>query len=170
MKKVIKGKTYNTETAKVIANCGYGFKAEGEHFTRETLYIKKDGSLFIHHEDQNGEHIRTTDYIEAVCWIYGNFSFRIIEEWNESTKYDFFWSEEMTNELKVATGNNPHGCEVGTVVRYSPNWRTKSEENCRMIITENHFGSEDRCKVQHLVHQNTFGHTEVVDYKMIQEV
>lgn len=48
MKKTIKGKTYNTETAKELACWTNTLRSRDfDHYT-ETLYQREDGSLFIH--------------------------------------------------------------------------------------------------------------------------
>lgn len=49
MKKIIDGKTYNTETAKMLGMYQTpGLMFDDYHFCRETLYITKKGTYFIH--------------------------------------------------------------------------------------------------------------------------
>ena len=47
MKKIIKGKKYDTETAKPVGSTSYSYPGDFQHWT-ETLYLKKTDELFIH--------------------------------------------------------------------------------------------------------------------------
>lgn len=48
MKKIINGKTYNTDTAKKIAVKEYGDSTKDLFYSERSLYQKKDGEYFIH--------------------------------------------------------------------------------------------------------------------------
>lgn len=48
MKKIINGKMYNTETAKLIGEWGNGYNRIDFHWTEEDLYKKKNGEYFLH--------------------------------------------------------------------------------------------------------------------------
>lgn len=47
MKKIIKGKKYDTGTAKEVGSVSYSYPGNFEHWS-ETLYLKKTGEFFIH--------------------------------------------------------------------------------------------------------------------------
>ena len=83
MRKVIKGKLYDTETAQMVAEWSYGYPRDFE-YTSETLYRKRTGEYFLHGEGgprspyaqtigQNqwsgGEAIRPLAYGEAKAWM-----------------------------------------------------------------------------------------------------
>ena len=48
MKKIIKHKVYNTETAKAVAFYHNGFKWGYSYHVSETLYRKRTGEFFLH--------------------------------------------------------------------------------------------------------------------------
>jgi hypothetical protein len=83
MRKVIKGKLYDTETAQLIATWHDGYPSDFR-YTREALYRKRTGEYFLHGEGgamspyakscgQNqwmgGEVIRPLAYGEARMWM-----------------------------------------------------------------------------------------------------
>ena len=47
MKKIINGKMYNTETAKLIASCDNGLGCHELYYVCEELYKKKTGEFFL---------------------------------------------------------------------------------------------------------------------------
>ena len=47
MKKIINGKTYNTETATKLAGWGNGYSCSDFNYCRERLYRTKKGAYFI---------------------------------------------------------------------------------------------------------------------------
>ena len=47
MKKIIKGKKYDTETAKLVGSASYSYPGDFQHWV-ETLYLKKTGEFFLH--------------------------------------------------------------------------------------------------------------------------
>ena len=49
MKKIIKGKKYNTETATCVGTFQYSYLGDF-YYLRETLYRKKSGDYFLHGE------------------------------------------------------------------------------------------------------------------------
>ena len=49
MKKIIKGRLYNTETAKYVANYSWGGPSDFHHVD-EDLYRKQTGEFFLHGE------------------------------------------------------------------------------------------------------------------------
>ena len=59
MKKVIKGKMYNTETATEIG--GTGGNIHNFYATRETLFVTKKGNYFLHGESSAGGKYGTSD-------------------------------------------------------------------------------------------------------------
>tara|TARA_R110002074_G_scaffold267046_1_gene439314 strand:- start:66 stop:371 length:306 start_codon:yes stop_codon:yes gene_type:complete len=69
MKKVINGKMYNTETAKLIETHTYKYPSDFEWF-KESLYQKKTGEFFI-----DGEGGGLSKYAEEGAtggWSYGS--------------------------------------------------------------------------------------------------
>lgn len=85
MKRIIKGKTYNTETAEVVARGHTGAQVQDIHRKHEELYITPKGNYFIH--DEFGNIIIVNDdlslngnpYISSV-----NNVIEWLEEWNVS--------------------------------------------------------------------------------------
>ena len=49
MKKIINGKMYNTETARVVGGTGYGCPSDLDYW-KEELYRKKTGEFFLYGE------------------------------------------------------------------------------------------------------------------------
>ena len=47
MKKIINGRLYNTETAKLVSSTDYGYPGNFAYWA-ESLYLKKTGEFFIH--------------------------------------------------------------------------------------------------------------------------
>ena len=83
MRKVIKGKLYDTDKAVMVAECSEGYPRDFS-YTHETLYRKRTGEYFLHGEGgpmsayaqscgQNqwmgGEVIRPFAYGEAKAWM-----------------------------------------------------------------------------------------------------
>lgn len=48
MKKIINGKMYNTETAKVVGSWSNNYSYRDFSYCEETLYLKKTGEYFLH--------------------------------------------------------------------------------------------------------------------------
>lgn len=82
MKKVIKGKLYDTSTAKAVGGISYGYQSDF-HYYSETLYRKKSGEYFLHGEGGaasryakscglnewcGGEEIKPLTYAQAAAW------------------------------------------------------------------------------------------------------
>lgn len=82
MKKIIKGKLYDTETAKEVAKAEHGFPGDIDRLV-ETLYRKRTGEFFLHakggpatwaakrfgkHDRMAGEEIVPMTYDEASKW------------------------------------------------------------------------------------------------------
>lgn len=82
MRKVIKGKLYDTETAQLVAEWSDGYPRDFDYLS-ETLYRKRTGEYFIHGEGgpmsryaepcgqnqwQSGEQIVPTSYEQARTW------------------------------------------------------------------------------------------------------
>lgn len=83
MKKVIRGRLYDTETAKKIGSTSGGAKSSRDfHYWKETLYRKRTGEYFLYccggalskygvwhgREGATGEHIKLLCYDEAKEW------------------------------------------------------------------------------------------------------
>lgn len=82
MKKIINGKLYQTDKAKMVGSWDNGYYTNDFRFSEETLYIKKTGEYFLHCEggalspyaekigDNTGygEEIRPMSYDEAREW------------------------------------------------------------------------------------------------------
>lgn len=83
MKKVIRGRVYDTETAQEIGSTsGGGENSRDFHYWEETLYKKKTGEYFLHcfggamsqygvwhgNSGGSGEHIKPLSYEEAKDW------------------------------------------------------------------------------------------------------
>jgi hypothetical protein len=47
MKKIINGRLYDTETAKLVGSASYSYPGDFQHWS-EDLYLKKTGEFFIH--------------------------------------------------------------------------------------------------------------------------
>lgn len=86
MKKIIRGKKYDTETAELIGEYQYSYPRDF-HYCREELYRKRTGEFFLHGEGgplskysesvgQNewsgGEEIIPIDLIDAKNWVEEN--------------------------------------------------------------------------------------------------
>ncbi len=86
MKKIIGGKRYNTDTAKILGSAGYSHPGDF-CFWQETLYQKKTGEFFLHgvggamsryarrigpDEWTGGEEIRPLFLKEAQKWAERN--------------------------------------------------------------------------------------------------
>lgn len=50
MKKIIRGKKYDTDTAKKVADITNGYPVNDFHYFSEELYLKKSGEFFLHGE------------------------------------------------------------------------------------------------------------------------
>ena len=48
MKKIINGRLYDTETAKLIGGWSNGFSSSDFHYCTEDIYQKKNGEYFLH--------------------------------------------------------------------------------------------------------------------------
>jgi hypothetical protein len=94
MKKIINGKKYDTDTAKILGSAGYSHPGDFNHW-KETLYIKKTGEFFLHgiggpmskyahrvslNEWTGGEKIIPLTREEARKWIEKNLD---VEEYEE---------------------------------------------------------------------------------------
>ena len=84
MNKVIKGKRYDTDTAKRLAEASYSYPSQFDWW-QETLYQKRTGEFFLH-----GEGGANSKYAEAIgqnCWCGGEqivpLSFSKVQEWAE---------------------------------------------------------------------------------------
>ena len=66
MKRVIDGKTYNTDTSTVVGR--YEYKNQNENDVEATVYLNKGGAFFILHQWQVEfeETVRSKHYMEAV--------------------------------------------------------------------------------------------------------
>lgn len=85
MKKIIKGKLYNTDTAKLLGNCSRYSPNDISHVS-EYLYLKKNGEYFLHGE--GGPLSIYAEQIEQNEWSGGE---RIIPLTYEKAKK---WAEE----------------------------------------------------------------------------
>lgn len=91
MKRIIKGKTYNTETAKLIDYHGEG---EGEKMWEEYLYRTKSGDFFLHGRGgkrtwylvvkegklMGSEQIIPLSKGNAIKWLKDNYDFDLATE------------------------------------------------------------------------------------------
>lgn len=68
MKKIIEGRVYNTETAKLLGEFSYSNSRDFNHFTEE-LYRTKSGAYFIHGE--GGPASRYSKQVEQNSWTGG---------------------------------------------------------------------------------------------------
>ena len=66
MRRIIKGKLYNTETAKAVGDWWNGCGRNDFHFCEETLYKKTTGEFFIH--GRGGAASPYTKAIGQNCW------------------------------------------------------------------------------------------------------
>ena len=124
MKKVIRGRLYDTETAKEIGStCGGGENSRDFHYWEETLYKKKTGEYFLHcfggamsqygvwhgNSGGSGEHIKPLSYEEAEDWAEKALDgdeyiaeFGDPEENGDKTLLTFSITEGAVNLLKRA--------------------------------------------------------------------
>ncbi len=94
MKKIINGKRYDTDTAKILGSVGYSHPGDF-NFWVERLYRKKTGEFFLHgfggplskyarrtglNEWSGGEEIRPLTFREAQKWVEENLE---VEEYEE---------------------------------------------------------------------------------------
>jgi hypothetical protein len=94
MKKIINGKRYDTDTAKILGSAGYSHPGDFSYWY-EALYRKKTGEFFLHgvggamsryarriglDEWTGGEEIRPLSPEEARKWIEKNLD---VEEYEE---------------------------------------------------------------------------------------
>jgi hypothetical protein len=94
MKKIVNGKRYDTDTAKLLGSAGYSHPGDFS-FWQETLYQKKTGEFFLHgvggamsryarqtgqNEWSGGEKIIPLTREEARKWIEKNLD---VEEYEE---------------------------------------------------------------------------------------
>lgn len=67
MKKIIKGKKYNTETAQKMGEYDNGYAVNDFHYCEETLYRKKTGEYFLHGEGAGLSRYAST-YGDSMGW------------------------------------------------------------------------------------------------------
>lgn len=106
MKKIINGKKYNTDTAKLIGSVGYGYPSDLEYWT-ESLYLKKTGEFFIHgkggamskyarrtgqNEWSGGEEIRPLSLEEAWEWA---------EKYLDADEYEQVFGKTEENKSQI---------------------------------------------------------------------
>lgn len=107
MKKIIKGKVYDTETAQELGTYSNGGGWRDFHHIEETLYRKKTGEFFLH-----GEGGPATRYAEAVgqnAWTGGErimpMSYSEANEWAEhhldADDYEAIFGEVTEDGSKI---------------------------------------------------------------------
>lgn len=84
MKKIINGKKYDTETARLVGEYSNGYALSDFNHVTEELYQKRTGEYFIHGEGgamsryaepypgggwQSGERVMPISYAEAQTWV-----------------------------------------------------------------------------------------------------
>ena len=94
MKKIINGRRYDTDTAKILGSAGYSHPGDFNYW-RETLYVKKTGEFFLHgfggplskyarsialNEWTGGEEIIPLSLEEAQKWTEENLEAEEYEE------------------------------------------------------------------------------------------
>lgn len=121
MKKIIKQKRYNTETAQAMGRISYGDGGDFNHY-EETLYRKLNGEFFLHgcggarskyaveigqSQWVGGEEIIPFTYVQAQNWVENNLSgdeyeqiFGEVEEGGERVTKAFSISKESAEKLK----------------------------------------------------------------------
>jgi hypothetical protein len=82
--KIIKGKRYDTETAKRLASAGYSYPSQFDYW-QETLYQKRTGEFFLHGE--GGANSKYAEQIERNSWCGGEkiipISHKEAKKWGE---------------------------------------------------------------------------------------
>lgn len=63
MKKIINGKMYNTETAKLIAHWDNNYSVSDNCYMKTNIYLKRTGEYFIHIDGNAGS--RAAEYLPA---------------------------------------------------------------------------------------------------------
>ncbi len=110
MKKIIKGKLYDTDTSKFLANYDNGFGYSNFRWVTECLYQKKTGEFFLHGQGgaaskyaksvdlnswEEGERIMPMSYAEAREWA---------EEYLDGDEYiKIFGAPEEDDSRKAVT-------------------------------------------------------------------
>lgn len=105
MKKIIKGKRYDTDTAKLLAEYSYSYPGDFNHI-EEQLYIKTTGEYFLYGE--GGANSRYAEWVTATGRTSG---WKIIpltpdeaREWGEEhlagDKYEEIFGEVIEDDTK----------------------------------------------------------------------
>ena len=108
MKKIINGKRYDTNTAKLIGSTGYSYPGDFEYW-KESLYLKKTGEFFLHGEGgslsiysrstgnnewSSGEKIRPLSPKEARDWS---------EKYLDADEYERVFGKIEEGKCQIAT-------------------------------------------------------------------
>ncbi|WP_265458618.1 hypothetical protein [Enterococcus sp. HY326] len=99
MKKIIDGKKYDTETAKLIAEWSYGNSSDYRYICEE-LYLTRKGNWFIFGEGGSGsiygEQVGSTTFSggEKIVLIDEEDAKKFIEKHGDSETYEHFFEVE----------------------------------------------------------------------------
>lgn len=67
MKKIINGRLYNTDTAKLIGSWSNGLSSSDFHYCTEDIYQKQNGEYFLHGSG-GAMSIYGTSHCGGMCW------------------------------------------------------------------------------------------------------
>jgi hypothetical protein len=109
MKKIINGKKYDTETAKLVGEWTNGYYANDFHYCSEDLYLKKTGEFFIY-----GSGGAMSKYAEAAGnnnWYGGEqiipVTYEAAQKWAEENlsenEYEVIFGEIDEDETRIIT-------------------------------------------------------------------
>lgn len=105
MKKIIKGKRYDTESAKAVGVWSYGSWSNFNH-VEETLYRKNTGEFFLHGE--GGANTTYAERVDANTWCGGEqimpLTFSEAQEWAEkhldADEYENIFGEVVEDDSR----------------------------------------------------------------------
>ena len=106
MKKIIKGKVYDTETAKELASWSNGGTWRDFNHVEETLYRKKTGEYFLCGE--GGPNTRYAERVDTNSWSGGSrimpMTYQEATEWAEEhldgDEYEAIFGEVVEDDTK----------------------------------------------------------------------
>ncbi len=131
MKKVIKGRIYDTEKAKFLASWeNYASRRDFNHM-EESLYQKKTGEFFLHGE--GGPSTKYAVMVDQNCWSGGErimpMTYEEAQKWAEN-HLDGDEYEEIFGEVIEETGEK----QVVSISISSAKWETAKREAAKRGI------------------------------------
>lgn len=123
MKKVINGRRYNTEAAKLLGECWDGIPSSLD-YRHEMLYVNTHGAYFLYGE--GGPQTQYAEKSESGGWKSGE---KIVPLTPETARE---WAEEnlTTDEYERAFGDAPEPELCPTLVKLAPELRRELDDYC----------------------------------------